>query len=190
MHEQQNFINVTKNCSFCFSERFLQGKIIHSKEISFNWNTLKLKSCLQKHRGIFRYILKSNFPIFNGIYPLESPIVHLSSCQLKIHKIEPKLFLETVTTFLYFQSILYVGAVSVFCTLLLRLNPLVFCALLPPVSCKNTSNFIKNDTLTQLLSREFCKIFKNTFFIEHLKWLLLESRFHWLECLSKNFHVK
>ena len=29
-------------------------------------------------------------------------------------------------------------------------------------------NFIKNETLTQVFSCEFCKIFKNTFFTEHL----------------------
>ena len=31
-------------------------------------------------------------------------------------------------------------------------------------------NFIKKDTLSQVLSCEFCKIFKNTFFTEHL-WI-------------------
>ena len=30
-------------------------------------------------------------------------------------------------------------------------------------------NFIKKETLTQVFSREFCKISKNTFFIEHLR---------------------
>ena len=30
-------------------------------------------------------------------------------------------------------------------------------------------NFIKKDTLAQVFSREFCEIFKNTFFIEHLQ---------------------
>ena len=33
--------------------------------------------------------------------------------------------------------------------------------------------FIKKETLAQVSSREFCKISKNTFFIEHLWWLLL-----------------
>ena len=31
-----------------------------------------------------------------------------------------------------------------------------------------TCNFIKNETLTQVSSYEFCKIFENTFFKEHL----------------------
>ena len=35
-------------------------------------------------------------------------------------------------------------------------------------------NFIKKETLAQVFSCEFCEIFKNTFFIEHLWWLLLE----------------
>ena len=30
-------------------------------------------------------------------------------------------------------------------------------------------NFITKETLTQVFSREFCKISKNTFFIEHLR---------------------
>ena len=34
-------------------------------------------------------------------------------------------------------------------------------------------NFIKKETLTQAFSRKFCKIFKNTFFFEHHRWLLL-----------------
>ena len=34
-------------------------------------------------------------------------------------------------------------------------------------------NFIKKETLTQVFSCKFCKIFKNTFFTEHLCWLIL-----------------
>ena len=30
-------------------------------------------------------------------------------------------------------------------------------------------NFIKKETLAQVFSREFCEIFKNTFFTEHLQ---------------------
>ena len=33
------------------------------------------------------------------------------------------------------------------------------------------SNFIKNEALAQVLSCEFCEIFKNTFFTEHLRAL-------------------
>ena len=32
-------------------------------------------------------------------------------------------------------------------------------------------NFIKKEALAQAFSYEFCEIFKNTFFIEHLQWL-------------------
>ena len=39
-------------------------------------------------------------------------------------------------------------------------------------------NFIKNETLAQVFSCEFCEISKNTFFIEHLWWLLL----HFFNC--------
>ena len=35
------------------------------------------------------------------------------------------------------------------------------------------ANFIKKETLKQVLSCEFCEIFKNTFFTEQLRWLLL-----------------
>ena len=34
-------------------------------------------------------------------------------------------------------------------------------------------NFIKKETLAQVLSCEFREISKNTFFTEHLRWLLL-----------------
>ena len=34
-------------------------------------------------------------------------------------------------------------------------------------------NFIKTETLLLVFSCEFCNISKNTFFIEHLQWLLL-----------------
>ena len=34
-------------------------------------------------------------------------------------------------------------------------------------------NFIKKETLRQVFSCEFWEIFKNTFFIEHFQWLLL-----------------
>ena len=36
-------------------------------------------------------------------------------------------------------------------------------------------NFIKKETLPLVLSCEFCIIFKNTYFEEHLERLLLES---------------
>ena len=35
--------------------------------------------------------------------------------------------------------------------------------------------FNKKDTLAQVFSSKFCEIFKNTFFKEHLRWLLLIS---------------
>ena len=34
-------------------------------------------------------------------------------------------------------------------------------------------NFTKKETIVQVFVCEFCKIFKNTFFIEHLRLLLL-----------------
>ena len=34
-------------------------------------------------------------------------------------------------------------------------------------------SFIKKETLAQAFSYDFCEIFKNIFFIEHLPWLLL-----------------
>ena len=40
-------------------------------------------------------------------------------------------------------------------------------------TCAEACNFIKKETLAQVFSCEFCKISKNTFFIEHLWRLLL-----------------
>ena len=45
----------------------------------------------------------------------------------------------------------------------------------PPQAC----NFIKED-LAQAFSCEFCEIFKNTFFTEHLWWLLLLFEALWM----------
>ena len=39
-------------------------------------------------------------------------------------------------------------------------------------------NFMKKETLAQVFSCEFCKIVKNTFFIEHLRRLLLKINNH------------
>ena len=39
-------------------------------------------------------------------------------------------------------------------------------------------NFIEKETLAQVFSCEFCEICKNTFFTEHLWWLLLDIKFH------------
>ena len=36
-------------------------------------------------------------------------------------------------------------------------------------------NFIKNETLAQVFSGEFCEFSKSTFFTEHLRWLLLKQ---------------
>ena len=35
-------------------------------------------------------------------------------------------------------------------------------------------NFIKKESLAQVFSCKFCKIFKNTFSVEHARWLLLK----------------
>ena len=35
------------------------------------------------------------------------------------------------------------------------------------------ASLFKKETLVQVFSCEFCEIFENTFFIEHLRWLLL-----------------
>ena len=46
-------------------------------------------------------------------------------------------------------------------------------ALILPIKLRQGCNFIKKETLPQVLSCEFCEIFKNTFCTEHLWWLLL-----------------
>ena len=46
---------------------------------------------------------------------------------------------------------------------------LFFNSICRPEAC----NFIKRETLTLVFSCEFCEISKHTFFIEHLRWLLL-----------------
>ena len=43
--------------------------------------------------------------------------------------------------------------------------------------CECACSFIKKEILAQVFSCKFCEISKNTFFIEHLWWLLLEYLF-------------
>ena len=43
-------------------------------------------------------------------------------------------------------------------------------------------NFIKNVTLAQVFSRQFCEISKNIFLTEHLQWLLL---FHGIDFFTQ-----
>ena len=46
--------------------------------------------------------------------------------------------------------------------------------------CWRASNFIKKETLTQLFSYKFCKIFKIAFFTEYFRWLLFSYIEHYL----------
>ena len=45
-------------------------------------------------------------------------------------------------------------------------------------------NFIKKEILAQVSSCEICEIFKNSFFIEHLRWQFLQ-----LECLKMKIRL-
>ena len=47
---------------------------------------------------------------------------------------------------------------------------------------------LKRETLAQVFSCEFCEIFKNTFFIEHLQWLLLTIQISITLKLHYNLH--
>ena len=47
----------------------------------------------------------------------------------------------------------------------------------------SASNFIKKETLAQVFSCEFCKIFENIVLKEYLRWLLLTLR---LLCVKRN----
>ena len=42
---------------------------------------------------------------------------------------------------------------------------------------QTSDNFIQKGALAHLLSYEFCEIFMNTFFIDHIRWLLFEYVF-------------
>ena len=50
----------------------------------------------------------------------------------------------------------------------------------------SASNFIKKETQAAVFSCEFCKIFKNTFFIKHLQM----TAFCFVHCLHQGFHVR
>ena len=55
-------------------------------------------------------------------------------------------------------------------------SPLEFLKIHRKTSVSESYNFIKKETLAQMFSSEFWEISKNTFFIEHLRWLLLKGR--------------
>ena len=61
------------------------------------------------------------------------------------------------------------------------------------------SNFIKKETLAQVFSREFCKIFKNIFSTEHLStsasvlrtlWSIYDEFFAKMRCTKNKFSIK
>ena len=62
-----------------------------------------------------------------------------------------------------------------------------------PVPClinlQTSGNFIKKEALAQVFFYEFCEIFKNTFFIEHLRWLLFEYVFIWISSVTSKVSV-
>ena len=69
----------------------------------------------------------------------------------------------------------------------------------PPFEIKfpaRTCNFIKKETLAQVFSCDFCKIFKNVFFREHLRanashstWLkLISSTGFFVDCVCSIFY--
>ena len=47
-------------------------------------------------------------------------------------------------------------------------------SLLNKVAELQACNVIKKTTPTQVFSCEYCEVFKNSFFIEHLRWLVLQ----------------
>ena len=48
------------------------------------------------------------------------------------------------------------------------------------IKLQTSGNFIKKEALVQVFPDEFCEIFMNTFFIEHIQWLLFEYVFIWI----------
>ena len=51
------------------------------------------------------------------------------------------------------------------------MNTLTLQSLFNKVASLMAFNFIKNETPTKVFSCEYCKIFTNSFFIEHIQWL-------------------
>ena len=53
------------------------------------------------------------------------------------------------------------------------------------LECFRPPTLLKKEILAQVFPCEFCEISKNTFFTEHLRWLLLECGFYWLDTSGK-----
>ena len=62
---------------------------------------------------------------------------------------------------------------ALFVLKILKLLTLFFFLLVVQQQSPEACNFIKKETLPRVFSCELCEIFKNTFFIEHFRWLLL-----------------
>ena len=48
------------------------------------------------------------------------------------------------------------------------------------IKLQTSGNVIKRETLAHVIPYELCEIFMNTFFIEHIRWLLFEYVLIWI----------
>ena len=48
------------------------------------------------------------------------------------------------------------------------------------IKLQTAGNFIKKEALAQVFFFQFCEMFMNIFFIEHIRWLLFEYLFIWI----------
>ena len=143
-------------------------KIIHG------WHFLEIKIvrlltyiCLQKLKNTKTQKLPVPESLFNKVAGLQIPwCTYISShwrCSIKkgILKNFAKFIGKHLCQSLFFNKV--AG---------LRPQPAVSASVSTSWYLK-ACNFIKKETLEQMFSCEFCEISKNTFFIEHLWWLLL-----------------
>ena len=135
---------------FCFPSKVVKNKIISRRKVIFQCNFFGktiFSEYLKKEKNDFS-CSEQFFTLFLGINHVSYLIAEILICNSFLECYN-NLFLSSITDFTLME---------LFITRSLQ----------PPAF-----NFIKKETLTQVFSREFCEIFKNTFFAEHLRWRLL-----------------
>ena len=123
----------------------LQNKSLSLNCISWIWLLYVLQAALFLNISLTSYFLSHSSILLNIRNTLYSYLLHSLL----------RIFLD----FEYWKVILTNANTVQIITWLQKQPPKVF--------------FIKKETLAQVFSGEFCEISKNTFFIEHLWWLLL-----------------
>ena len=127
--------------------------------------------CDQIHRKlrIWSHLLKKSL-MENFIFLGSASLFMKKDFQMELYNLLAKSSLDSYSVFLIQESCIFQKQLLKSCSV----KKVFFGS--PQNSQENTCEactFLKREALAQVFSCEFCEISKNTFFIEHLCWLLL-----------------